>query len=104
MPGIIPEIRGLAVALRSARGRRAPPRGVDARDHHGHRARAAERKWQGRVLDRSLERHLEERYENHAGYVKAVTKAAQKLGKEGFLLPADVQKYIDEAQASAVLR
>ena len=40
---------------------------------------------------------LEERYKNHDGYVKAVAKAAEKLEKRRFLLPADVQKYIDEA-------
>ena len=49
-------------------------------------------------------RSLEERYKNHDGYVKAVTKAAQKLGKQRFLLPTDVQVYIDEAKASDVLR
>jgi hypothetical protein len=49
-------------------------------------------------------RSLEERYKNHDGYVAAVTKAARKLEKEGFLLPADVQRYIDEAAASNVLR
>jgi len=36
--------------------------------------------------------------------VKAVTKAAQKLGKDRFLLPADVQVFIDEAEQSDVLR
>jgi hypothetical protein len=46
---------------------------------------------------------LQERYKDHAGYVKAVTKAAQKLEKQRLLLPADVQRYIDEAQASNVL-
>jgi len=46
---------------------------------------------------------LQERYKDHDGYVKAVTKAAQKLEKQRFLLPADVQGYIDEAQASNVL-
>ena len=49
-------------------------------------------------------RSLEERYTNHDGYVKAVTKAAQNLQKQGFLLPADVQVFIDEAKASNVLR
>jgi Alpha/beta hydrolase domain len=49
-------------------------------------------------------RSLEERYKNHDGYVKAVTKAAQNLGKGRFLLPADVQTYINEAEASTVLR
>jgi hypothetical protein len=46
---------------------------------------------------------LEERYKNHDGYVKAVTKAAQKLEKQRFLLHADVQRYIEAAQASNVL-
>lgn len=48
-------------------------------------------------------RSLEERYKDHEGYVKAVTKAAEKLEKRRLLLPADVQWYIDEAQASTVL-
>ncbi|MBM3941401.1 MAG: hypothetical protein FJ316_00460 [SAR202 cluster bacterium] len=46
---------------------------------------------------------LEERYKDHAGYVAAVTRAARKLEAQRFLLPADVQMYIDEAQASNVL-
>ena len=46
---------------------------------------------------------LEERYQGHAGYVQAVTEAAQKLEKQRFLLPEDVQAYIEKAQASAVL-
>jgi hypothetical protein len=47
---------------------------------------------------------LEERYTNHDGYVTAVTKAAQKLEKQRLLLPADVQRYIEQAQASNVLK
>jgi hypothetical protein len=35
--------------------------------------------------------------------VKAVTKAAQKLEKQRFLLPADVQRYIEATQTSNVL-
>ena len=46
---------------------------------------------------------LQERYKDHAGYVKAVRKAAEKLQKQRFLLPADVQSYVEEAQASDVL-
>src|SRR4029453_6486818 len=49
-------------------------------------------------------RSLEERSKDHDGYVKAVTKAAKKLQRQRFLLPDDVQRYIDEAQASNVLR
>jgi hypothetical protein len=46
---------------------------------------------------------LEERYEDHEGYVNAVTKAAKKLEKQRFLLPADVQRYIEAAQTSNIL-
>jgi len=47
---------------------------------------------------------LEERYKDHDGYVKEVAKAARKLQKDGFLIEQDVQSFIDEAQASGVLR
>jgi hypothetical protein len=47
---------------------------------------------------------LEERYKNHADYVKEVSKAAGKLEKKRLLLPADVQRYIDAAQTSSVLQ
>ena len=49
-------------------------------------------------------RSLEERYQDHEGYVKAVTKAAEELEKRRFLLPDDVQKFINEARDSDVLR
>lgn len=47
---------------------------------------------------------LEERYGNHENYVKAVEEAARRLEEEGFLLPEDVQAYVDEAEGSDVLR
>ena len=47
---------------------------------------------------------LEERYTNHEGYVASVTKAARELERQRFLLAADVQRYVEEAQASRVLR
>lgn len=47
---------------------------------------------------------LEERYGDHAGYVAAVTGAAQTLLQRGFLLPGDAQATISAAQASNVLR
>jgi len=46
---------------------------------------------------------LAERYGNHQGYVNAVAAAARALEARRFLLPADVQRYIDAAQASTVL-
>ena len=56
-----------------------------------------------RVADGDPRLSLEERYEHHDGYVAAVKKAAEKLEKQRFLLPDDVQRYISDAQASNVL-
>lgn len=47
---------------------------------------------------------LEERYKNHDGYVAAVRRAAEKLQQQRFLLPADVDRYVEQAQASSILR
>ena len=47
---------------------------------------------------------LEERYKTYEAYVAAVAAAANNLMTQGFLLPADVQAYIDEAKASNVLK
>ncbi len=46
---------------------------------------------------------LEERYGDHAGYVRAVGEAARQLVVDRFLLPADAQAYIDEAETREVL-
>ena len=46
---------------------------------------------------------LEERYQDHNGYVQEVIKAAQNLCKQRFLLASDAQRYIEAAQASNVL-
>jgi hypothetical protein len=47
---------------------------------------------------------LEERYKTHAGYVAAVAQAAHDLEKLRLLLPEDAQRYIEDAEASNVLR
>ena len=47
---------------------------------------------------------LEERYGDHAGFVAAVRKAADKAKAAGFLLDADAAAIIKEAEGSAVLR
>ena len=47
---------------------------------------------------------LQERYTNRDGYVMAVTRAAKKLQRQRFLLLADVQQYIEEAEAIDVLQ
>jgi hypothetical protein len=47
---------------------------------------------------------LEERYENHEGYVAAVRAAAEKAVRERFLLRDDADRFIKEAEASDVLR
>jgi hypothetical protein len=46
---------------------------------------------------------LEERYQTHAGYVTAVTTAANVLVKDGFLLPADAAAIVRQAEQSGVL-
>jgi hypothetical protein len=46
---------------------------------------------------------LEERYGNHAGYVSAVTAAADSAMAQGFLLQADHDALIAAAEASNVL-
>ena len=47
---------------------------------------------------------LEERYQTHDGYVQAVTTAAAKLVKDGYLREADADAMVKQAQASAILR
>jgi hypothetical protein len=47
-------------------------------------------------------RSLEERYGTHAGYVAAVTAAANKAFNEGYLLAADRDALIAQAEASDV--
>ncbi|MBV9785827.1 MAG: hypothetical protein JO264_18640 [Acidisphaera sp.] len=47
---------------------------------------------------------LQARYGNHAGYVAAVTRAANTLVRQGFLLLQDAQTQIQAAAASSVLQ
>jgi len=47
---------------------------------------------------------LEERYLNHAGYVKAVRAAAENAVRQGFLLQADADALIRNAAQSNVLK
>ena len=82
-------------ALASARTRAANPTASTFRSRSRRAARLA-------IGD--PRKSLEERYKNHQGYVKAVGKAAKNLEKDGFLLPEDVQKVVDEAEASDVLK
>ena len=49
-------------------------------------------------------RLLEERYTDHAGFVKAVEQAARGLVKERFLLEEDAQTMIKAAEESNILR
>jgi hypothetical protein len=91
-------------ALRSAAFGGGPAGGnMDGRESSGQeiafKATKAERLASG-----DPRKSLEERYKDHAGYVKAVAKEARKLEERRLLLPADVQRYIDAAQASSVLR
>ena len=47
---------------------------------------------------------LQERYQDHRGFVRAVRRAARQLVRERFLLPVDADTLINAAQASDVLR
>ena len=47
---------------------------------------------------------LEERYTDHAGYVRAVEDAARRLVDERFLLEKDAETLIRQAEMSDVLR
>ena len=51
-----------------------------------------------------LFRSLEERYRDHAGYLKAVRTAVERLQQQRFLLPDDAARLVREAEASDVLR
>ena len=47
---------------------------------------------------------LEERYKDHAGFVKAVERAARGLVKERLMLEEDMQRVIEIAKQSSILR
>ncbi len=57
-----------------------------------------------RLADGDPRPSLQERYGNHQGYVDAVIRAVHGLQYFRFLLPEDVQKYIEEAKNSDVLK
>jgi hypothetical protein len=57
-----------------------------------------------RLANGDPRKSLQERYKSHAGYVKAVAKAAQDLVHERFLLQEDATTFIQAAHASEVLR
>ena len=56
-----------------------------------------------RLANNDPRRSLEERYQDHAGYVRVVRRAAASIVAQGFLLPADAARLIAEAEASNVL-
>jgi Alpha/beta hydrolase domain len=57
-----------------------------------------------RLANGDPRKSLEERYKDHAGYVRAVEKAAKDLMKEGFLIQEDADRSVRAAEASNVLR
>ncbi len=59
---------------------------------------------QARLANGDTRLSLEERYGSHEGYVAAVTKAAERAHKAGFLLEEDAKALITKAKVSAVLR
>ena len=57
-----------------------------------------------RRASRDPRRSLEERYTDHAGFVRAVEQAARRLVDERFLLEEDARILIDQAKASEILQ
>jgi len=57
-----------------------------------------------RLASRDPRLSLEERYRDHDGYVRAVTKAANALVADGYLLPDDAASMISQAERSDILR
>lgn len=57
-----------------------------------------------RLLTNDPRLSLQERYQTHAGYVRAVEKAARALVAQRFLLPEDVGPYVNAAEASSMLK
>jgi hypothetical protein len=47
---------------------------------------------------------IEERYKDHQGYVDTVTRAANRLVQERYLLPDDAARLISQAQNGGILR
>jgi len=56
-----------------------------------------------RLAAKDPRQSLEERYGNQEGYVKAVRAAAEKSARDGFLLPEDAKRLIDQATGSHIL-
>lgn len=57
-----------------------------------------------RTANRDPRLSLEERYGSHEGYVAAVRRAAERAVGAGFLLLADAERLVREAEGSGVLR
>ena len=57
-----------------------------------------------RQANKDPRKSLEERYGSHEGYINAVTQAAARAVREGFLLEVDAKELIAGARASAVLK
>ncbi len=58
----------------------------------------------GRLASGDERKSLEERYRDHAGFVRAVEKAGRELVRERFLLEEDAASFVQAAQDSDVLR
>jgi hypothetical protein len=94
----IPEV---AVPLATYTGWALRDDGHDGCDAAGQRIPFAKTKAE-RMASGDPRLSLEERYPDHAAYVRAVTDAVAKLKAERLLLEEDAQAYIAAAQAAAV--
>ncbi|MBI1176854.1 hypothetical protein GC207_05390 [bacterium] len=55
-----------------------------------------------RIADGDPRLSIEERYQSHADYVQQLTEAANKLVDEGYLLPADADYLVEEANSDVI--
>jgi hypothetical protein len=94
----MPEV---AVPLATYTGWALRADGLDGCDANGQKIDFAKTK-AARLASGDPRPSLEERYGDHATYVGLVTRAAQALREQRFLLDEDVEAYVKAAQAANV--
>ena len=98
----LPEI-AVPVATYTGWGLRAGPAAGDGCDAFGQKIDFPQTE-ADRVATGDPRLSIEERYPTHKKYVKEVTHAAEQLRHRRLLLEEDVQRYIEEAEASSIGR
>jgi hypothetical protein len=98
----LPEI-GAPLATYTGWALRAGPAADDGCDQFGQQVPFSQTQAE-RLAKGDPRLSIEERYQNHDGYVSAVRKATLRLVRRRFLLLEDAEQYLRTAEASNVLR